>query len=343
MKRVLQLRSSRGDEAGAFVSSILGLLTWAATGRAAAALALLAFLPVAARAEWARTDTTLAWQTADGKTVWRFSFDPAKGKPFFDPVTVGGGPSLTDFKPADHPWHYGLWFSWKYINTVNYWEEDRTSGRAAGKTSWTAPEIATRSDGGATIKLNVSYTTPDGRTDVTEVRELRISAPGADGSYTIDWHARFTAGPEKILLDRTPMPGEPKGAVNGGYAGLSIRLAGAPLGIEFLAASGAAPAFRSDRWRPDTAAVASNFTQDATGVGGVALLSDPANAGENAPWYLIHSRQMRFMCAAILAPKPREVAAGGTFALRYRVAVQRAPWTPASLAAAHGAWLRAAK
>lgn len=300
-------------------------------------LALICFSPLTTRAEWQRDETTLAWRHR-GKVVWRFSHDPAQGKPFFNPVGIAGGPSLTDFKPADHPWHYGLWFSWKYINQVNYWEESRQTGKADGATKWSAPVIAVQPDGSATIQLDLAYTHPSGRVDLTEARELRISAPDTEGGYTIDWRARFTAGPERIVLDRTPMPGEPKGAVNGGYAGLSIRLAGAPPGIEFIASDGTVPGFDRGRSRPAVPAVAGNFTEDGRTIGGLAILSDPANAGENAPWYLINSREMRFMCAAILAPQPRVIAAGGQFKLHYRIALRRSGWTSAALQESYAAW-----
>src|SRR5437764_1304362 len=88
-----------------------------------------------AAAEWKQDDKTLAWfgKSGDARPVWNFSFDAAKGKTFFEPLSVPGGPDLTNYKPADHPWHYGLWFSWKYINHVNYWEEGNpTTGNAAG-------------------------------------------------------------------------------------------------------------------------------------------------------------------------------------------------------------------
>src|SRR5688500_19719288 len=39
-------------------------------------------------------------------------------------------------------------------------------------------------------------------------------------------------------LDRTPMPGEPNGAVNGGYAGLSARLAAAPVTMTVMSTEG---------------------------------------------------------------------------------------------------------
>ena len=34
----------------------------------------------------------------------------------------------------------------------------------------------------------------------------------------------------------------------------------------------------------------------ANAVGGIAIFSDPQNAGERAPWYLINSEKMRFAC-----------------------------------------------
>ena len=124
-----------------------------------------------------------------------------------------GRTPLTNFKPADHPWHYGLWFSWKYINHpgdtnhVNYWEEDRATGVAQGKTRWKTPSIKTRDDGSATIRMELTYVNPSGQTDMTESREIKVSAPAADGSFNIDWTARFTVGKQAVILDRTPMPG----------------------------------------------------------------------------------------------------------------------------------------
>ncbi|MDO8540849.1 MAG: PmoA family protein [Opitutaceae bacterium] len=299
-------------------------------------LGLILSLVPAARAEWVRSETELAWRH-DGQDLWRFSFDPAKGKPFFHPLTTGG-PSLTHFKPQDHPWHYGLWFSWKYINQVNYWEESRQSGLAAGATRWSPPRIETKPDGSAQIRLDVTYRHPSGRVELTERRELSVSAPSANGAYTIDWRAHFTAGSEGALLDRTPMPGEPKGAVNGGYAGLSIRMAAAPVTIGFVSTESAIERFVSDRARPEAPAVACNFTADGREAGSVAILSDPANDGENAAWYLIKSAQMRFACAAILARKPRAIPPHGEFDLRYRVVVRRNAWTPLELKMAGRQW-----
>jgi hypothetical protein len=291
-------------------------------------LLAICFAPPA-RADWLRDDTTIAWR--DGTNmVWRFSFDPKKGKTFFDPLNIRGR-AVTNFKPEDHPWHYGLWFSWKYINKANYWEENRQTGKAEGATRWSTPHIETKPDGRASIKLEVTYTHPTGRVDLTETRELQVSAPAGDGSYTIDWRAEFTAGKEGAVLDRTPMPGDPAGKVNGGYAGLGLRMAGAPLDFSVLCSTGAVNQFVSDRARPAAPALAFNFADGARDVGGIAIFSAPSNAGENAPWYIVNSKEMRFACAAILAPKILTLNPGEPMKLRYRIAVRPTAWTVETL------------
>jgi hypothetical protein len=301
-------------------------------------LFVLCRLQSIAYAEWQRDDTTIAWR--DGTNVlWQFTFDPKKGKPFFHPLSAGG-PAFTNFKPEDHPWHYGLWFSWKYINHINYWEEDRKTGQAEGKTRWTTPVIKTKSDGSATIKFDVTYTHPSNRVDLTESRELKISAPKPDGSYKIDWTAHFTAGKEGAILDRTPMPDEPDGKVNGGYAGLGLRMASPPLGFSVVCSTGLVSQFVNDRARPNASALACNFSDDTTDIGGIAIFSDPVNAGENAPWYTVNSAQMRFACAAILAPKIRTLTPNGKMKLRYRIAIHPKAWTVEALQAGQTEWLK---
>jgi len=291
-----------------------------------------------ARADWQRDDTTIAWRVGTN-VLWQFSFDPAKGKPFFHPLTAGNGVSLTNFKPSDHPWHYGFWFSWKYINHVNYWEEDRATGKAEGATRWTVPKIETHPDGSATIQFNVNYINPSNNVvDMAEKRELKISAPKSDGSYTIDWSAKFKAGKDGAILDRTPMPNEPNGKVNGGYAGLGLRMASAPLTMSVLCTTGAVTHFESDRARPNAAAVGCNFSDGTNFVGAIAIFSDPKNAGENAPWYLINSDTMRFACAAILAPKILTLVPGEKMDLNYRIAIQPQAWTVDSLRMDYAGW-----
>jgi hypothetical protein len=303
------------------------------------ALCAIALTPLTARAEWVRDSVSIAWRS-NGATLWRFSFDPKSGKPFFNPIALRGNPSLTNFKPEDHPWHYGLWFSWKYINHVNYWEEDRTSGQAAGSTRWSTPVIDARPDGSAKITMNVTYAKSTGEVDMTEARVLTVSAPSSDDSFTIDWDMRFKAGTNGAELDRTAMPGEPNGAVNGGYAGLSVRLA--PLTMSVVSTEGPVTEFSGSRARPNAAAVAGNFSDGDKQIGGIAILSDAANITEKAPWYIINQERdkFRFICAAVLAPAIRKLPPGGQWNLTYRVAMRPVPWTQEALSGALANWNR---
>ncbi|MFT3868494.1 MAG: PmoA family protein [Nibricoccus sp.] len=287
-------------------------------------------LAVSVRAEWQRTETSLAWREKDA-VVWKFSFDPKAGKPFFHPLSVGGKSSLTDFKPGDHPWHYGLWFSWKYINRVNYWEEDRTSGRAEGATHWTTPVIETEPDGTAIVRFAVHYVHPSGRVDVSETREIKISAPAKDGSYAIDWHGHFQAGIAGVDLDRTPLPNEPNGQPGGGYAGLSLRLASLPVVFSAVTSHGVISEYKQDRSRPTASVVAFNLKKESEFLGGVAIMDDSKNSDHEASWYIANSTQMHWACAAVLAPKPLHYEPGAEWDLRYRILLRPAEWTPEDL------------
>ncbi|MCC6988756.1 MAG: PmoA family protein, partial [Acidobacteria bacterium] len=156
----------------------------------------------------------------------------------------------------------------------------------------------------------------------------------------IDWHSRFVAGAEGAILDRTPMPGEPRGAVNGGYAGLGTRLASPPLAMTVVTTDGPITEYVSDRARPNAPAVGATFTDNGRVVGAIAILSDAANIGERAPWYIINNNTMRFIDPAILAPAVRTLKPGETWTLAYRIAVRRSAWTPERLRAALAAWTR---
>src|ERR1043166_1925442 len=46
-------------------------------------------------------------------TLARYCFEAARGRPYLHPVYSTSGGVLTGYQPHDHPWHLGLWFSWK--------------------------------------------------------------------------------------------------------------------------------------------------------------------------------------------------------------------------------------
>lgn len=157
----------------------------------------------------------------DGKTIWELVLDGPEQKPFIHPLTLPNGKIITIIRPSDHIWHLGLWFCWKYINGVNYWEPKERGGfLPAGQTFTDSSQIQVDGNG-ATACLKISYRPGDDPEGVvlTEDRKLTFSAPDPDGSYTIRSRHEFTAVAQEVTLDRTPPH-----AYGGGYAGLGLRL-----------------------------------------------------------------------------------------------------------------------
>jgi hypothetical protein len=277
---------------------------------------------------WERTDESLACKKGD-EVLWQFNYGIRSQKPYFHPLRVAGGESLTASRPADHRWHYGLWFSWKYINGVNYWEEDK-SGHSQGATAWNRPIIKTREDGSVEINMTLRYVSPTNGLMMTEQREIRVSAPGTQGEVTMDWLGKFEARNEPLLLDRTPMPGEPDGEVNGGYAGFAFRAAQEPAQCQFITAEGPLGNFESDRARPNSKAAACNIVQSGR-TNSVAIFSHTSNLGGDSPWYIINSQAMRWFSPALLAQAPKNVKPHETFTWKFRVVTKADAWTSEEL------------
>ena len=281
--------------------------------RMMAAAALLARVTGAApNLNWEQTGTSLALRNGTNM-VWRLVYDPAQPKSYFHPLATLDGGVLTAFRPADHVWHRGLWWSWKYINGLNYWEEDKTTGRSQGITELTSASVTTNADFSAHAELSFRYHPPDQPALLTEVRHLRVSAPDADGCYRIDWNAEFTAGDQPVKLDRTPPPAK-GGPAWGGYAGLSMRFP---------------PGFKGGSFRANGGEVAASASGepaqwvDFSGTpGGVAIFDAPSNPRHPQPFYL--SRDLPFFQPALLFHEPLELAPGQKLSLRYRVLVHPA-------------------
>ncbi len=171
---------------------------------------------------WVESDTTIALFKND-EVVWQFN-SPKIGKPYFHPINTIDGHTLTWLSPADHPWHYALWFSWKYINDVNYWEEDRITGIPEGITEITNLSYKLNEDYSAQINLSISYYPLKGETILSEKRKINVASPNENGEYFIEWESEFLASDKEVIFERTPIEGEKGGRRWGGYATLGLRI-----------------------------------------------------------------------------------------------------------------------
>ena len=283
----------------------------------------------AALVSFAAWDSSVEDQVAcqlNGKDVWRFCHNSETAtKSFFDPLRVADGPSLTWARPADHVWHYGLWFSWKFINSVNYWEE--TGGKSDGTTRASSVVVKMNNNDSATVTMSLDYF-PKGKeneTVLTEQRTIDISAPAEDGSYFMDWTMTLTAYVD-VKFDRTPIPGEPNGMSWGGYSGLSMRFADGMKDTQTISTAGRVQRNKDDRLDTTAAAVEQNGIFADGKPYGVAILAHPSNPRAPGDWYSLEDGHFTFFNAAFLLKAPYTLAKGETLTLRYRVHIHSGRW-----------------
>jgi len=263
---------------------------------------------------WQETPHSLAL-VRGAQVVWQFNYKPEEGKPYFHPVTIDGGPPVTNLRPADHYWHRALWFSWKSINGLVYWEEDPKTGKSPGETEVVAVKATPRQDYSARFELALHYHPPGQPPVLTEQRTVTVSAPTPTGAYHIDWLSTFTAGDAAVLLDRTPIAGEPNGVSWGGYAGLSLRLAPELRPWQFSDSDGAVKEVtKQARW------IAFSGPAQNGGAAAIIVLEHPRSFRHPTAWYLIQG--MPYFSPAILYRSPHTLPANQSLTLQYRIMFQ---------------------
>jgi len=279
----------------------------------------------------ANADAFLSWQreegslalTRDGQTLWQFNVQRGEHKPYFHPLATADGSVLTQAQPADHVWHYGLWFCFKKINGVNFWEEDQKTGLSDGHTQVLKIDAQTLDDFSASIDLEIDYTIPKtamipAQKLIKERRNVTVSAPDEAGNYHLDFHHHFRALND-VTLDRTPLEHQPEGKSYGGYAGLSFRHHGLPEdwqlrdNWQFTAPN---PAEKLHGTRQPWVAYSGKLNK---GSAGTAIFDHPTNLNHPSKWYT--SNALVFYSPAFIFDSKRTLKKDETFTLRYRVKI----------------------
>jgi len=291
-------------------------------GTLVACVAGISSVNAAQEHRWLQTDSTLALQHEE-QTLWQFNYGPEHPKPCFHPVALPGSQDLTWFRPDDHPWHRALWFSWKYINGVNYWEEDRATGASAGSTETVKTTVDPRADHGARIVQQFRYRPGDGDPVLKEDRVIEVSPPTDDGTIVMDWAMEFSAL-TNVVLDRTPLPDEPGGQVFGGYAGLSVRLPRELAEVAVVTTEGSVT-FKNDRFRGKSPALDYQGILGGRALG-ITIVDHPKNLNAPSPWYAINGPVMHYFSPAVICYGPHTMEPGDSFTLRYRVIVHPERW-----------------
>lgn len=267
--------------------------------------------------EW-KTDKDSLSLLAGKQVIFAYHFAPDGGYPYIHPLRLPGGPVMTAFSPADHPWHRGLWFSWKFLNGVNYWEFVKNrANQPDGKTTVVGPAVIEAIGPTVRVRLNLEYS--KGGVVLAEQRELIASLPRADGSYTMDWTSTFTAKDKDVVFDRTP----PEKASWGGYGGLGFRAS--PTMRDFKAIDNQGRVGK-DQIHGRMAAwldFSGKFgdKNDTSIPAGVTIFDHPSNPRHPTHWYLSDNAKLPYFGPALLFAQPMTLNVGKSFTIKYRILV----------------------
>lgn len=258
--------------------------------------------------------------------AWTLEY-AGKPKPYFHPVRTPSGQLISLTEPADHLWHRGLWFTIKFINGDNFWEEKRPFGtqRVAG-----IPVIHHASPDDTELRIDLDWLAPRGNEPVIAERRT-IRSRVVDDAIVIDWQTELTAERD-LTLDRTPY------TTWGGYGGLSFRGSRSWLVNRFLLPGGPVdrPAGQPGPWCEMSGPVDGGADLTA----GLAILDHPGNPRYPTPWYAGGAGSGNFLNAALLFHEPLTLGQGDTLSLRYRVLIHDGIWDAKRLEREHARWMK---
>jgi hypothetical protein len=285
---------------------------------------------------WVQDGQSLALER-NGTLIWKAVYDKKEGRPYFHPLSLAEGTPLTWFAPSDHRWHRGFWFSWKLIDGINYWDDEKT-GQMEGESEITAVKAQTQTDFSAELQMTISYH-PAGKPEVlSELRRIKITAPDRAGGYQIDWESSFQTANETVLLERTPIPGQPEGVSWGGYAGLSLRTSPDISSWSVINSEGQrqlAGHGKNARWL--------DFLGTLKGgrLAGATFFDHPANPRHPSPWVVIAdpARPFGYFSPAFLFNSGYALKRGEKLTLRYGILIHEGLQVPSEIEAAWKRWV----
>ena len=263
--------------------------------------------------------------TGENVTIVRFVVDCAPRDPHFEILATPDGRNTVWVAPPDHVWHYGLWFSWKYINGVNFWETNPKTGKQQGRNEIHDPAIESHPDADSAIirYRELSYPEAEEPAVLEDTVEIQVERPNDPRGTQITWSITTKALAD-VTLDRTPLPGEPDGKDWGGYAGISWRGAKEFTEIQYTDSEGRENMDihrHHARWLDVTGTLQGKPA-------GLLIIDHPANPRHPASWYLFQNPKLPFWFAnpALLQPKALSMKQGESFRHSYRIVLHDGTW-----------------
>ena len=240
--------------------------------------------------------------------LWRYVYG-GKPKPFFHPLHTPAGFCLSLFEPHDHFWHRGLWFTIKFLNGENFWEEREPFGT---QRSVLPPSVTHAENGAIAWTHEQRWERPNDAGSVFHETRSITYRPLDEASYALDWDVTLRAQAD-VLLDRTPF------TTWGGYGGLTMRGNRNWQNTRILLSDGSTherpkgvPALWAD--------LSGTFDGGPAKEGGIAIFDHPGNVRHPSPWYGATGAGHYFN-AAFLFHEPLQLSQGEELHLRYRALI----------------------
>ena len=247
-----------------------------------------------------------------------YRFGPALPKPCVHPLVTPRGHVLSGFEMSDHVWHRGLWFTFKFINGANFWEEHDPFGVQVSRGQ---PVVELLDPRRLSITHRLRWTSEAAGAVLQETRTLMFRGDGIIG-----WQTQLTAVTD-LVLDRTPY------TTWGGYGGLAFRSARGLHDVNFLLPGGETVSGLAGQpypWTVMQAKVDGGAAQQVS----IGMIDHPENPRASSPWYCKSGNGFNYMNPALLFHEPMSLKEGDVLRLRYRVMFRDGLWTPDEFAAA---------
>jgi hypothetical protein len=236
------------------------------------------------------------------------------------PLTTPRGHCLTGFEMSDHVWHRGLWFTIKFVNGTNYWEEQSTFGV---QISAKEPRCELLSESAMRLTHQVDWTAEATGVVFNEQRSLTFRR-SADGVNAIDWTTQLRAAAD-LTLDRTPY------TTWGGYGGLSYRASREVHDVNFVLPNGeTVPALAGQKH--DWVVMQGSVDGGSGGKISLGMVDHPTNPRTPSPWYCKSGNGFNYMNAAFLFHEAMPLPRGESLKFRYRIFYRDGLWTAGEFA-----------
>ncbi len=237
-------------------------------------------------------------------------------KPCFAPIYTPNGTLVTEYRPADHTWHTGLYFGWVHANDANLWggpwyvPEKNTYEYVANTHGAQRHDDFLRVESGDAIRVEeaLSWLAADDTVFARETRTYRIERIEGGTRWRIDTHIEPTGDALVLGASRAAR-----------YSGLELRM-GPPFADAFHYDSEGRQQHEHIMGQRARWVVA----RGAAG-GCVAMMDHPDNPRYPVTWFV----RKNLLGAGLLMEGDLEIARGQTLDLSYAFFVLDADPGPA--------------